>query len=81
MYLQVRADPKPTIVWYCEGKLIQESTKIKISIEKKDEHIYYIKLELNDPGADDSGLYKCNIKNTLGELNANLTLNIESKIN
>lgn len=32
---------------------------------------------MNDPDTDDSGLYKCNIKNTLGELNANLTLNIE----
>nr|CAD7567469.1 unnamed protein product [Timema californicum] len=30
-----------------------------------------------DPGTEDSGLYKCNIKNTMGELNANLTLNIE----
>lgn len=39
--------------------------------------MYYIKLELKDPDMDDSGLYKCNIKNTLGELNANLTLNIE----
>jgi hypothetical protein len=36
-------------------------------------------LTLNDPGPDDSGLYKCNIKNELGELNANLTLNVESK--
>lgn len=34
-------------------------------------------MTLNDPGTEDSGLYKCNIKNTLGELNANLTLNIE----
>lgn len=33
-----------------------------------------------DPGQEDSGLYKCNIKNSLGELNANLTLNIESKL-
>lgn len=74
----MRANPKPTISWYCEGKVIQESSKIKIIIEKKEEHIYYIRLELNDPGADDSGLYKCNIKNEFGELNANLTLNIES---
>lgn len=75
----VRANPKPTIIWYCEGKEIKQSSKISISIEKKEEHIYYIKLTLNDPGTEDSGLYKCNIKNTLGELNANLTLNIESK--
>lgn len=80
MDCKVRADPKPTIVWYRDGKVVSESTKIKISFEKKEEHVYYIKLELKDPDADDSGLYKCNIKNSLGELNANLTLNIESNI-
>lgn len=46
-------------------------------MEKIEEDVYYIKLELKDPGPEDSGLYKCNIKNSLGELNANLTLNIE----
>lgn len=37
--------------------------------------------QLQDPQLEDSGLYKCNIKNSMGELNANLTLNIESKCN
>lgn len=77
MECKVRSNPKPTIVWYREGKQVTESSKIKISFEKVEEDVYYIKLELNDPGLEDSGLYKCNIKNTLGELNANLTLNIE----
>ncbi|XP_025833492.1 twitchin isoform X4 [Agrilus planipennis] len=77
MDCKVRADPKPTIVWYREGKEVKESSKIKISVEQVEESVYYIKLELSDPGIDDSGLYKCNIKNELGELNANLTLNIE----
>lgn len=77
MECKVKADPKPTIVWYREGKQVTESTKIKMSFEKVETNIYYIKLELKDPGPEDSGLYKCNIKNTLGELNANLTLNIE----
>lgn len=64
-------------MWYREGKQVTESSKIKISFEKVEEDVYYIKLELKDPDLDDSGLYKCNIKNDLGELNANLTLNIE----
>lgn len=77
MECKVKANPKPTIVWFREGTQVVESSKIKISTEKVEEDIYYIKLELRDPGIEDSGLYKCNIKNTLGELNANLTLNIE----
>ncbi|KAM3957310.1 projectin protein bent isoform 8-T9 [Aphomia sociella] len=76
MGCKVKASPKPTIVWYHEGKEIRDSSKIKTRVEVK-EDIYTIVLELIDPGIEDSGLYKCNIKNELGELNANLTLNIE----
>lgn len=78
MGCKVKASPRPTIVWYHEGIEIKESTKIKTRVEVH-EDIYTIILELVDPGIEDSGLYKCNIKNELGELNANLTLNIESK--
>lgn len=80
MGCKVKASPKPTIVWYHEGKEITDSSKIKTRIDIKDD-VYTIILELIDPGIEDSGLYKCNIKNELGELNANLTLNIESKLN
>ncbi|XP_013148758.1 PREDICTED: muscle M-line assembly protein unc-89-like [Papilio polytes] len=76
MGCKVKASPRPTIVWYHEGREIRDSSKIKTRVEVK-EDIYTIILELIDPGIDDSGLYKCNIKNELGELNANLTLNIE----
>lgn len=79
MDCKVKAKPKPQIVWTHAGKVVKESSKISISIVSEKEDIYYIKLILNDPGPDDSGLYKCNIKNDLGELNANLTLNVESK--
>ncbi|KAH9628229.1 hypothetical protein HF086_006706 [Spodoptera exigua] len=76
MGCKVKASPRPTIVWYHEGKEIRDSSKIKTRVEVH-EDIYTIILELIDPGIEDSGLYKCNIKNELGELNANLTLNIE----
>ena len=35
---------------------------------------------LQDPQPSDAGLYKCTVKNAHGEVNANLTLNIESKL-
>ncbi|EDW50927.1 GM26811 [Drosophila sechellia] len=76
MECKVKADPKPDVIWFRNGEVIKESNKIKTFIEQRGDQ-YYIKLELLDPQLEDSGLYKCNIKNTLGELNANLTLNIE----
>lgn len=77
MECKVRSDPEPQITWFREGVKVTESTKIVISTKMIEKEIYYIKLELKDPGTEDSGLYKCNIKNIHGELNANLTLNIE----
>lgn len=81
MDCKVKANPKPQIVWTHAGNVVKESSKISISVVQEKEDIYYIKLILNDPGPEDSGLYKCNIKNDLGELNANLTLNVESEFN
>lgn len=78
MECKVKSDPKPDIIWFRNGEVIKESNKLKMSMEQRGDQ-YYIKLELLDPQLEDSGLYKCNIKNTLGELNANLTLNIESE--
>lgn len=77
MDCKVKANPKPEIIWTREGQVVKESSKCILSMREKGD-LYYIKLELIEPGLDDSGLYKCNIKNNLGELNANLTLNIES---
>jgi len=72
----VKANPKPEVVWYHNGVTISQSTKLSWKVEEKGDH-YHIRLELRNPGKDDQGLYKCNIKNGNGELNANLTLNIE----
>lgn len=79
MDCRISANPKPTIVWTHDGTTVTESSKIQMTVVEEENNIYYIKLVLHDPGADDSGLYKCNMKNSLGELNANLTLNVESK--
>jgi len=45
MDCKVKADPKPDIVWTCDGKVVKESSKIKMSVEGKGD-IYYIRLEL-----------------------------------
>lgn len=78
MECKVRANPRPEVTWTKEGVVIQESSQIKMYCDEKDD-IYVIRLNLSEPNLEDSGLYKCNIKNDLGEVNANLTLNIESK--
>ncbi|XP_058467261.1 twitchin isoform X5 [Malaya genurostris] len=76
MECKVKTEIKPDITWTREGKLLQETNKLKITITAEKD-VYHISLVLKDPQTEDSGTYKCNIKNILGELNANLILNIE----
>ncbi|XP_022255917.1 muscle M-line assembly protein unc-89-like, partial [Limulus polyphemus] len=76
MECKVRAKPKPNIVWYRENTVVKETNRIK-QIIKEENNVYIIRLELKDPELTDGGLYRCNVKNSAGESNANLTLNIE----
>lgn len=78
MECKVKACPKPEITWTKEGNVITENSQIQL-FEVAIGDAYTIRLELSEPNLEDSGLYRCNIKNILGEVNANLTLNIESK--
>lgn len=78
MECKVRADPKPTITWTKEGVAVDENRRIK-QIIKEEKDVYHIRLELRDPEFEDAGIYKCNVKNSAGESNANLTLNIEDR--
>jgi hypothetical protein len=68
---------KLQVVWTKDSNVIVEKENLKLSIQEVKEGEYIITLVLNKPGIDDAGLYKCNIRNSFGELNANLTLNID----
>lgn len=76
MECKVRAKPKPTINWIHEGVTVKEGRRIKQTVTQEKD-IYIIRMEIVDPDLDDAGMYKCNVKNTAGESNANLSLNIE----
>lgn len=45
MDFKVKADPKPEIVWYHEGKILKETSRLSWSIQQKEDS-YYIRLEL-----------------------------------
>lgn len=78
MECKVKANPEPTISWFREGQIVREGGRIRQTV-RQEGSIYHIKLELTDPELTDAGIYKCNVKNSAGESNANLTLNIERK--
>jgi hypothetical protein len=45
MDCKVKADPKPDVVWYHNGKVLSQTSKISWRMEEKGDH-YYICLEL-----------------------------------
>jgi len=79
MECKVRSKPKPDITWFNDGKVVSETSRIKLFVKEEETDVYCIKLELSNPELTDAGLYKCSVKNSFGEANANLTLNIECK--
>merc|ERR1712130_981252 len=53
-----------------------ETSSMKIVHEKQYDY-WESRIELTDPAPENAGLYKCVVNNKYGEINANLSLNIE----
>ncbi|KAI7696086.1 Twitchin, partial [Sarcoptes scabiei] len=77
MECRVKCRPKPNIVWYHEGVVLKESSRIRQTIIEEKDDVYVLKLEIHEADIEDSGMYRCNVKNKAGESNANLSLTIE----
>uniref|UniRef100_A0A5S6Q316 Ig-like domain-containing protein n=1 Tax=Trichuris muris TaxID=70415 RepID=A0A5S6Q316_TRIMR len=73
---------QPTVIWVNpKEKKMKESNRIKYFVQKEGEpNAYTAQLHLKNYKAKDSGVYLCNIKNDVGEANAELTINIEGPI-
>ena len=67
MDFKVKADPKPEIVWYHEGKILKETSRLSWSLQEK-ESCFYIRLELKVGSVVISSLilinFSCIYKNT-----------------
>lgn len=74
-HCEIEASPKPEIKWFKENVLLAESERIKIRVEAKSDKLYDLFLDINNLTSDDSGQYKINAKNRLGEVSAAIALN------
>jgi hypothetical protein len=72
---EVEASPKPDIKWFKENVHLTDSDRIKSRIEAKTNKLYTLYLEIDNLTSDDSGQYKVNAKNRLGEVSAAIALN------
>lgn len=74
-HCEIEAFPAPEIKWFKENVLLGESDRIKIRTEAKGEKVFALYLDIDNLTSDDSGQYKINAKNRLGEVSAAIALN------
>lgn len=76
----VKARPAPQGIWSTRNKTIIPDGRRLVNIEEgDDDEQYVLTLDVKSPTHDDSGTYKCLVKNEIGEIQATLNLNIEGK--
>lgn len=81
MECQLTAEPKPSLEWFRDDAPIKSGGRITIIAESKGPQTYLLKLEIKDVANGDAGNYKVIAKNELGESNATIKLNFDSKKN
>jgi len=77
---KIAADPKPDLFWTRDDVSIQDSGRYLIYCDPLPNNSYVACLEIDDVNASDAGKYKISAKNKLGESNAHIQLNLDSKL-
>ncbi|XP_069946180.1 obscurin-like isoform X5 [Cherax quadricarinatus] len=77
MKVRCKAKPQPTVEWFKDGNKLEAAKRLVIKEHKVTAEMFEYSCIVKKPQPTDGGVYKCNIKNEFGELNANLNLNIE----
>merc|ERR1712240_552488 len=76
LIVRYRAESKCECIWSFKETVLKETSSMKIVHEKQFDY-WESRIELTDPAPENAGLYKCVVNNKYGEINANLSLNIE----
>jgi len=76
MIVRYRAEFKSECVWSFKEQTISETSVMKM-VHEKVADFWESRVEMTDPAPENAGMYKCVVSNKFGEINANLSLNIE----
>merc|ERR1712066_308834 len=76
LIVRYRAESMSECIWSFKETVIKETSSLKIIHEKSYDY-WESRIEISDPAPENAGLYKCVVNNKYGEINANLSLNIE----
>ncbi|XP_055331451.1 twitchin-like isoform X3 [Paramacrobiotus metropolitanus] len=76
MEVKVRAEPEPKYKWKRDETAVTRSSRHTFH-DSMEQDVFVHRLVIENPSKKDAGLYTCTVTNTVGEVNAKLTLNIE----
>ena len=77
---KISADPKPELIWTHDEKPLQDPGRFLVSCDSLPNNIYVASLQIDNVISSDGGKYKVTAKNRLGESNAHIGLNLDSKL-
>ena len=66
--------PKPAVVWYFQGEILKNSSKVQIKVREDSSTLTII-----DCSFDDAGIYECRASNNLGTDKTKGSLTVNSK--
>merc|ERR1712088_775092 len=76
LIVRYRAESMCEAIWSFKETTISETRVTKL-VHEKVADFWESRVELTDPAPENAGMYKCVVSNKFGEINANLSLNIE----
>ena len=76
---EIEASPAPSVTWFKGSEQLTDNDRIVASVTKKAGTTYSLDLVVKNVSPTDSGTYKVEARNTLGQMSANINLNLQGK--
>ncbi|TNN17381.1 Obscurin, partial [Schistosoma japonicum] len=76
---KLEAKPAATLTWYLNDNEIDEIPGKRVwEVSEKPDDVYILEIHIVSPKPEDGGMYKIHAKNSAGESNANINLNLQA---
>ncbi|CAH8634151.1 unnamed protein product [Dicrocoelium dendriticum] len=81
MSCKMEAKPKATLTWYLNDVQVEEIPGKRFwVVQEQSDDIYLLEIHIASPKPEDGGTYRINAKNSAGESNANINLNLQGRL-
>ncbi|KAA3682313.1 uncharacterized protein DEA37_0008978 [Paragonimus westermani] len=80
MSCRMEAKPKASLTWFLNDTEIKELAGKRFwVVNEQPDDVYILEIHIVSPKPEDGGTYRINAKNSAGESNANINLNLQAK--